>query len=213
MPSPKNETLANMMRRMSTNSPVKKSTKTTKKTPIKKSTKTTKKTPVKKSTAEEKQKKRVESIVKLMEKDKTYTPWIHGARPKGYKKPSTIVGPDDAMRLAEKLFLKRRKAAEMKKYRDEAKEAVEAQRRYEAEKEQREQERKAEKERQEQQKKAENLAMNTYARNLFNTLKKAKEQKSIRQAFMQGALKLHPNKGGDAELFKKFKAIYNGKKM
>jgi hypothetical protein len=201
MPSPNNETLANMMRRMSTNSPVKKSAKTTKKTPVKK------------STAEEKQKKRVESIVKLMEKDKTYTPWIHGARPKGYKKPSTIVGPDDAMRLAEKLFLKRRKAAEMKKYRDEAKEAVEAQRRYEAEKEQREQERKAEKERQEQQKKAENLAMNTYARNLFNTLKKAKEQKSIRQAFMQGALKLHPNKGGDAELFKKFKAIYNVKKM
>ena len=201
MPSPKNETLANMMRRMS------------KKTPIKKSTKTTKKTPVKKSSAEEKQKKRVESIVKLMEKDKKYTPWLAGDRPKGYKKPSTIVGPDDALRLAEKLFLKRRKAAEMKKYRDEAKEAVEAQRRYEAEKEQREQERKAEKERQEQQKKAENLAMNTYARNLFNTLKKAKEQKSIRQAFMQGALKLHPNKGGDAELFKKFKAIYNGKKM
>jgi hypothetical protein len=188
--------------------------------PVKKSAKTTKKTPVKKSTAEEKQKKRVESIVKLMEKDKTYTPWIHGARPKGYKKPSTIVGPDDAMRLAEKLFLKRRKAAEMKKYRDEAKEAVKAakeqqerQKRYEAEKEQREQERKANNERQEQQKKAENLAMNTYARNLFNTLKKAKDQKSIRQAFMQGALKLHPNKGGDAELFKKFKAIYNVKKM
>jgi hypothetical protein len=208
MPSPNNETLANMMRRMSTNSPVKKSAKTTKKTPVKK------------STAEEKQKKRVESIVKLMEKDKTYTPWIHGARPKGYKKPSTIVGPDDAMRLAEKLFLKRRKAAEMKKYRDEAKEAVKAakeqqerQKRYEAEKEQREQERKANNERQEQQKKAENLAMNTYARNLFNTLKKAKDQKSIRQAFMQGALKIHPNKGGDAELFKKFKAIYNGKKM
>jgi hypothetical protein len=208
MPSPNNETLANMMRRMSTNSPVKKSAKTTKKTPVKK------------STAEEKQKKRVESIVKLMEKDKTYTPWIHGARPKGYKKPSTIVGPDDAMRLAEKLFLKRRKAAEMKKYRDEAKEAVKAakeqqerQKRYEAEKEQREQERKANNERQEQQKKAENLAMNTYARNLFNTLKKAKDQKSIRQAFMQGALKLHPNKGGDAELFKKFKAIYNVKKM
>ena len=191
MPSPNNETLANMMRRMSTNSPVKKSAKTTKKTPVKK------------STAEEKQKKRVESIVKLMEKDKTYTPWIHGARPKGYKKPSTIVGPDDAMRLAEKLFLKRRKAAEKK----------ERQKRYEAEEEKREQERKANNERQEQQKKAENLAMNTYARNLFNTLKKAKDQKSIRQAFMQGALKLHPNKGGDAELFKKFKAIYNVKKM
>ena len=208
MPSPKNETLANMMRRMSTNSPVKKSAKTTKKTPVKK------------STAEEKQKKRVEAIVKLMEKDKTYTPWMYGARPKGYKKPSTIVGPDDAMRFAEKLFLKRRKAAEMKKYREEAKEAVKAakeqqerQKRYEAEKEQREQERKANNERQEQQKKAENLAMNTYARNLFNTLKKAKDQKSIRQAFFKGALKLHPNKGGDAELFKKFKAIYNGKKM
>ena len=203
MPSPKNETLANMMRRMST------------KSPVKKSTKTTKKTPVKKLTAAEKQKKRVESIVKLMEKDKKYTPWLIGSRPKGYKRPSTIDGSDEAlnMHLAGKLFMKRQKAAEKKKYRDEAKEAVEAQRRYEAEKEQREQERKANNERQEQQKKAENLAMNTYARNLFNTLKKAKEQKSIRQAFMQGALKLHPNKGGDAELFKKFKAIYNVKKM
>ena len=48
---------------------------------------------------------------------------------------------------------------------------------------------------------------------LFNALGRAKNQKSIRQAFMQGALKLHPNKGGDAELFKKFKAIYNVKKM
>ena len=190
MPSPKNETLANMMRRMSTNSPVKKSAKTTKKTPVKK------------SSAEEKQKKRVEAIVKLMEKDKTYTPWMYGARPKGYKKPSTIVGPDDAMRFAEKLFLKRRKAAEKK----------ERQKRYEAEEDKREQERKANNERQEQQKKAENLAMNTYARNLFNTLKKAKDQKSIRQAFMQGALKLHPNKGGDMELFKNFKAKYILKK-
>ena len=200
MPSPKNETLANMMRRMSTNSPVKKSTK---------------KTPLKKLTAAEKQKKRVESIVKLMEKDKKYTPWLIGSRPKGYKRPSTIDGSDEAlnMHLAGKLFMKRQKAAEKKKYRDEAKEAVEAQRRYEAEKEQREQERKANNERQEQQKKAENLAMNTYARNLFNTLKNAKDQKSIRQAFMQGALKIHPNKGGNAELFKKFKAIYNGKKM
>ena len=202
MPSPNNETLANMMRRMSTNSPVKKSAKTTKKTPVKK------------SSVEEKQKKRVEAIVKLMEKDNTFISWMYGARPKGYKKPSTIVGPDEAFRLAEKLFLKRRKAAEMKKYREEAKERVEAQRRYEAAKEQREQERKANNERQEQQKKAENLAMNTYARNLFNTLKKAKDQKSIKQAYFKGALKLHPNKpGGDGELFKKFKAIYNIKKM
>ena len=207
MPSPKNETLANMMRRMSTNSPVKKSTKTTKKTPVKK------------STAAEKQKKRVESIVKLMEKDKKYTPWLVGSRPKGYKRPSTIDGSDEAlnMHLAGKLFMKRQKAAEKKQRAAEAGERVKAekerQERYEAEKEQREQERKANNERREQQKKAENLAMNTYARNLFNTLKKAKDQKSIRQAFMQGALKIHPNKGGDAELFKKFKAIYNGKKI
>jgi hypothetical protein len=48
---------------------------------------------------------------------------------------------------------------------------------------------------------------------LFNALGRAKNQKSIRQAYLKGALKLHPNKGGDAELFKKFKAIYNGKKM
>jgi uncharacterized membrane protein len=210
MPSPKNETLANMMRRMSTNSPVKKSTKTTKKTPVKK------------STAAEKQKKRVESIVKLMEKDKKYTPWLLGSRPKGYKRPSTIDGSDEAlnMHLAGKLFMKRQKAAEKKQRAAEAGERVKAekerqerQKRYEAEKDKREQERKANNERQEQQKKAENLAMNTYARNLFNTLKKAKDQKSIRQAFMQGALKIHPNKGGNAELFKKFKAIYNGKKM
>ena len=203
MPSPKNETLANMMRRMSTNSPVKKSTKTTKKTPVKK------------STAAEKQKKRVESIVKLMEKDKKYTPWLLGSRPKGYKRPSTIDGSDEAlnMHLAGKLFMKRQKAAEKKERQKRYEAEEERQKRYEAEKEQREQERKANNERQEQQKKAENLAMNTYARNLFNTLKKAKDQKSIRQAFMQGALKIHPNKGGDAELFKKFKAIYNGKKM
>lgn len=48
---------------------------------------------------------------------------------------------------------------------------------------------------------------------LFNALGRAKNQKSIRQAYLKGVLKLHPNKGGDAELFKKFKAIYNGKKM
>ena len=37
-------------------------------------------------------------------------------------------------------------------------------------------------------------------------------EKSIRQAYLKGALKLHPNKGGDAELFKKFKAKYILKK-
>tara|TARA_B110000046_G_scaffold135582_1_gene141814 strand:+ start:291 stop:944 length:654 start_codon:yes stop_codon:yes gene_type:complete len=47
---------------------------------------------------------------------------------------------------------------------------------------------------------------------LFNALGRAKNQKSIRQAYLKGALKLHPNKGGDAELFKKFKAKYILKK-
>ena len=47
---------------------------------------------------------------------------------------------------------------------------------------------------------------------LFNALGRAKNQKSIRQAYLKGALKLHPNKGGDSELFKKFKAKYILKK-
>ena len=47
---------------------------------------------------------------------------------------------------------------------------------------------------------------------LFNALGRAKNQKSIRQAYLKGALKLHPNKGGDMELFKKFKAKYILKK-
>jgi len=47
---------------------------------------------------------------------------------------------------------------------------------------------------------------------LFNALGRAKNQKSIRQAYLKGALKLHPNKGGDMELFKNFKAKYNLKK-
>jgi len=47
---------------------------------------------------------------------------------------------------------------------------------------------------------------------LFNALGRAKNQKSIRQAYLKGALKLHPNKGGDMELFKNFKAKYILKK-
>jgi hypothetical protein len=47
---------------------------------------------------------------------------------------------------------------------------------------------------------------------LFNALGRAKNQKSIRQAYLKGVLKLHPNKGGDMELFKKFKAKYILKK-
>jgi hypothetical protein len=49
-------------------------------------------------------------------------------------------------------------------------------------------------------------------RNLFNALNRANDQKSIRRAYLKGVLKLHPNKGGDMELFKNFKAKYILKK-
>jgi lipopolysaccharide biosynthesis regulator YciM len=176
-PKNKNETLANMMRRMSTNSPVKKTT--------------AKKT--------QEQKKRVEALAKLMQNDKTYLVYVSGSYPKGYKKSNKI----DAIekRMAEKLYIRRRKAAEKKEALKKA-----------AEKEKREKERKAEIERREREKKAENLAMNTYARNLFDNLNKARDQNSIRKAYKKGVLRIHPNKGGDAELFKKFQAKYNLKK-
>ncbi len=57
-----------------------------------------------------------------------------------------------------------------------------------------------------------NKKLSLVERNLFNALGRAKNEKSIRQAYLKGALKLHPNKGGDAELFKKFKAKYILKK-
>ena len=59
---------------------------------------------------------------------------------------------------------------------------------------------------------AENRKLSLVERNLFNALGRANNQKSIRQAYLKGALKLHPNKGGDMELFKNFKAKYNLKK-
>jgi hypothetical protein len=59
---------------------------------------------------------------------------------------------------------------------------------------------------------AENRKLSLVERNMFNALGRANNQKSIRQAYLKGALKLHPNKGGDAELFKKFKAKYILKK-
>ena len=59
---------------------------------------------------------------------------------------------------------------------------------------------------------AENRKLSLVERNLFNALGRAKNQKSIRQAYLKGALKLHPNKGGDMELFKNFKAKYILKK-
>jgi hypothetical protein len=187
-PKNKNETLANMMRRMSTNSPVKKTT--------------AKKT--------QEQKKRVEALAKLMQNDKTYLVYVSGSYPKGYKKSNKI----DAIekRMAEKLYIRRRKAAEKKEALKKAAEKEKREKERKAEKEKREKERKAENERREREKKAENLAMNTYARNLFDNLNKARDQNSIRKAYKKGVLRIHPNKGGDAELFKKFQAKYNLKK-
>ena len=59
---------------------------------------------------------------------------------------------------------------------------------------------------------AENRKLSLVERNLFNALNRANDQKSIRRAYLKGVLKLHPNKGGDMELFKNFKAKYILKK-
>ena len=151
------------------------------------------------------QKKRVESLVKLMENDKNYLVWTTGY-PKGYKKPPEINVSDMAMDrfLADKLFVRRQKAAEKKRRAEKMKAEQEQKERYEKE-------RKAENERRNKEKKAENQAMNNYARALFNNLRNAKDVDSIRKAYLKGALKLHPNKGGHPELFKKFKNLYNKK--
>ena len=80
-------------------------------------------------------------------------------------------------------------------------------------------EKKAEEERRrrarQQQQKAETRppAMNANTRKIFDNLQRSKDKVSIRKAYLRGSLKLHPNKGGDAELFKRFKAIYNRKIM
>ena len=152
------------------------------------------------------QKKRVESLVKLMEKDKNFLVWTT-AYPKGYKKPSKINASDMAMdrHLAAKLFIRRQKAAEKKRQAEKMKAEQEQKERYEKE-------RKAENERRNKEKKAENQAMNNYARALFNNLRNAKNAASIRKAYLKGVVKLHPNKGGPPELFKKFHNLYNKKR-
>jgi len=57
-----------------------------------------------------------------------------------------------------------------------------------------------------------NKKLSLVERNLFNALNRARDQNSIRKAYKKGVLRIHPNKGGDAELFKKFQAKYNLKK-
>lgn len=109
----------------------------------------------------------------------------------------------------------RKKAEEARKKAEEARKRSE-----EARKKAREDaRRKAEEQRQrrarQQQQKAEPRppTMNANTRKIFNNLLKSKDKVSIRKAYLRGSLKLHPNKGGDAELFKRFKAIYNRKIM
>lgn len=153
------------------------------------------------------QKKKVEALAKLMEKDKNFKPWIYGYFPKGYRKPTSIKGLSDMMIIhmhALKLFARRQKAAEKKQRLEKMKAEQEQKERYEKEK-------KAENERREKEKKAENQAMNAYARNLFKNLMNAKDADSVRKAYKKGVLKLHPNKGGHEELFKKFKNLYTRK--
>jgi len=116
----------------------------------------------------------------------------------------------------------RKRAEEARKRAEEARKRAEEARKKakEARKKAREDaEKKAEEERRrrarQQQQKAETRppAMNANTRKIFDNLQRSKDKVSIRKAYLRGSLKLHPNKGGDAELFKRFKAIYNRKIM
>jgi flagellar biosynthesis GTPase FlhF len=102
----------------------------------------------------------------------------------------------------------RKKAEEDRKKAEEARKKSREEARKKAEEERRRRAR-------QQQQKAETRppAMNANTRKIFDNLLKSKDKISIRKAYLRGSLKLHPNKGGDAELFKRFKAIYNRKIM
>lgn len=109
----------------------------------------------------------------------------------------------------------RKKAEEdRKKYEEARKKAKEARKKAREDAEKKAEEERRRRARQQQQK-AETRppAMNANTRKIFNDLLKSKDKVSIRKAYLRGSLKLHPNKGGDAELFKRFKAIYNRKIM
>lgn len=113
----------------------------------------------------------------------------------------------------------RKKAEENRKKEEEARKKAREARKKASKKAREDAENKAEEERRrrarQQQQKVEPRPsnMNANTRKIFNNLKRSKDKASIRKAYLKGSLKLHPNKGGDAELFKRFKAIYNRKKM
>ena len=109
----------------------------------------------------------------------------------------------------------RKKAEEDRKKAEEArKKAKEARKKAREDAEKKAEEERRRRARQQQQK-AETRppAMNANTRKIFDNLQSSKDKVSIRKAYLRGSLKLHPNKGGDAELFKRFKAIYNRKIM
>ena len=165
-----------------------------------------KKAKTKAKTKEQKEKEIVEAFVKIME-GPDYEPLIYGSENSKFSKISKKAGItwDVEYRLkkrAASLVMRRKKAAEKAAKKAAEKAAEEARERYEAAREQ-----------WEKKKKAETLYMNASTRNMFNALTKSKDAKSLRQAYLKGAFKLHPDKGGNAELFKKFKAIYNKKKL
>jgi len=53
--------------------------------------------------------------------------------------------------------------------------------------------------------------INTTVTNLFKALENAPNRVTARKIFMKGSLKLHPNKGGNENTYKRFKNIYERK--
>jgi len=55
------------------------------------------------------------------------------------------------------------------------------------------------------------IVVNTTVANLFKALENAPSGAAARRVFLKGSLKLHPNKGGNENTYKRFKNIYERK--
>lgn len=55
------------------------------------------------------------------------------------------------------------------------------------------------------------VVVNTTVTNLFKALENAPSGAAARRVFLKGSLKLHPNKGGNENTYKRFKNIYERK--
>lgn len=55
------------------------------------------------------------------------------------------------------------------------------------------------------------VVVNTTVANLFKALENAPRGAAARRVFLRGSLKLHPNKGGNENTYKRFKNIYERK--